>query len=176
VAAVFVLLAACGGGGTPRAGGSNGTPGGSSSPGSNGSPAPGSSSPAAPGPTATVTPKTTAGGNPSSTPTFTSTASLDKACVHRGVTSDRQGITVHTHPGGPAGFNTFYSDGSSSVDKNSPYKSGYDGGFADSTGLWRSTWVVPKQAPPGKATVRLATQDGFLDLPFKVVTQNGTCP
>ena len=103
-------------------------------------------------------------------------ATLDKACVHRGDRNDLQGITIMARPGGAAGFNTSYSDGSSSVDGKSNYQTGMGGGFADSNGQYRTTWVVPANAPPGEATVHVvAVEDsssgpaqGNVDLHFMV--------
>jgi hypothetical protein len=99
---------------------------------------------------------------------------LDLKCARRGV--DVQGITFQTKPGGPAGFNTQYSDGSSSVDGKSSYSSGFGGGFADAQGVWRATWTVPDNAPLGVATVKTVTQDGALEVKFTVVGKTGTCP
>ena len=100
---------------------------------------------------------------------------LDLKCARRGV--DVQGITLQTRPGGPAGFNTYYSDGSSSVDGNSNYTSGFGGGFAESNGQWRMTWTVPANAPTGVATVYASTQEHpKLELKFTVADQNGSCP
>lgn len=99
---------------------------------------------------------------------------LDLKCARRG--ADVQGITFQTRPGGPAGFNTQYADGSSSVDGKSSYSSGYGGGFADKQGMWRMTWTVPENAPLGVATVRALSQDGSLDLKFTIVDKTATCP
>jgi hypothetical protein len=100
---------------------------------------------------------------------------LDLECARRGV--DVQGITFQTAPGGPAGFNTYYSDGSSSVDGKSSYSSGFGGAFADSSGRWRMTWTVPANAPTGVATVYASTQEHpKLELKFTVADQGGTCP
>ncbi|MGH2793765.1 MAG: hypothetical protein ACRDKG_05625, partial [Actinomycetota bacterium] len=113
------------------------------------------------------------------TPTGSSTAPawsvvLDLKCARQG--ADVQGITFQTQPGGPAGFNTIYSDGSNSVDGKSNYTSGFGGGFADAKGVWRMTWTVPANAPLGVATVRTTSQDGSLDVKYTVVAQTGTCP
>jgi hypothetical protein len=82
-------------------------------------------------------------------------ATLDKACVHRGDKNDVQGITIQARPGGAAGYTTTYSDGSGYTDGTSTYppRSGDNGGFADSSGRYHDTWVVPANAPLGKATV-----------------------
>jgi hypothetical protein len=111
---------------------------------------------------------------PSASATGGSTGKLDLTCARRGV--DTQGITVQTTPGGPAGFNTLYSDGSSSVDGKSDYKTGYDANFADSSGVFRSTWVPPANAPTGPAIVRVITQHGSFDLIYTIAAQNGACP
>ena len=148
-----------------------------------------------PTPTATsvpTTPATSTGrpkpatSNPTSRPSITATPSagstapgtsvvLDLKCARRGV--DVQGITFQTRPGGPAGFNTYYSDGSSSVDGQSSYSSGFGGAFADPNGRWRMTWTVPANAPTGVATVFASTQEHpKLELKFTVADQNGSCP
>jgi hypothetical protein len=176
VAAVLisaVLLGACGGSETPRGSGTPTTtpttsnlPSNSSTSGAGTSPKPSTVQPTdKPSASVKPTPGETALG---------SSGTLDLKCARRGV--DRQGITVKTKPGGPAGFNTMYSDGSSSVDGKSNYSGGFDAGFAASDGTWRSTWIVPANAPLGKAIVRAITQDGSFDLPYTVVAQNGTCP
>ena len=130
------------------------------------------SSTGSPAPRDTSTPRsvrTTGKPSPKATATGGSTGALDLSCARRGV--DTQGITIHTKPGGSAGFNTIYSDGSSNLDTN--YAGGYGGGFADAQGMWRQTWIVPANAPPGLATVRVAVQDGFFDLTYTVAT--GSC-
>lgn len=89
---------------------------------------------------------------------------------------DTQGITIQTKPAGPAGFNTLYSDGSSSVDGKSDYKTGYDAKFADSSGVFRSVWIPPANAPTGPAIVRVITQEGQFDLVYTLEAGNGSCP
>jgi hypothetical protein len=174
IAAALVLaalLAACGGS-TPRA-----------------QPTPTTTTPTTGQPTATPT-ETKKPGGQSSTPASVkpsaskkptpgstspgSSATLDLACARRGV--DVQGVTVMTKPGGPAGYNTLYSDGSSSVDGKSSYSDGFGGGFADDQGRFRDTFTVPSNAPLGVATVRIVTQDGGIDVKYTVVAQNGSCP
>lgn len=171
VLALAIALAACGGDAKPpSASGTNSpTPGTTtSSPGTTGTPAvkpPTSKASARPSASQKPSPGSTA-------PGFSIV--LDLNCARRGV--DVQGITFQTRPGGPTGFNTQYSDGSSSVDGTSNYSSGFGGGFADQQGTWRTTWTVPENAPLGVATVRALTQDGSLDLTFTVVGKTSTCP
>lgn len=110
---------------------------------------------------------------PSASATGGSTGRLDLTCARRGV--DTQGITIQTTPGGPAGFNTLYSDGSSSVDGRSDYKTGYDAGFADDAGVFRSMWIPPANAPTGPAIVRVITQHGSFDLIYRLVARDGSC-
>lgn len=118
------------------------------------------------------------GSKPKPTPKATTTggavARLDKTCGRRGV--DTQGVTVTTQPEGPVGFNTEYADGSSNVDGVHHYSGGYGGGFADSGGQYRTTWVIPDNAPLGMATIRMITADGSLELTYLIVAPNGTCP
>jgi hypothetical protein len=99
--------------------------------------------------------------------------------VRRGVTGDRQGITVKTDPGGPASYYTIYSDGSSIQDRPGLYQSGgQNGGFADSNGRYRDTWVVPMAAPPGRAAVKVvvAGRSTPIELSFTVMSETGRCP
>ncbi len=148
-------------------------------------PTPGASSPGASSPTstpATTVPSLEVSPIPSTTkpkPSATAsgggaTGALDLTCARRGV--DTQGITVQTAPGGPAGFNSLYADGSSSVDGKSDYKTGFDARFADGAGVFRSTWVPPPNAPAGPAIVRVITQFGQFDLVYRLAAQDGTCP
>lgn len=87
-------------------------------------------------------------------------------------------MTIHTSPSGPASYLTVYSDGSSSVDHEEYRSGGQNGGFADSAGTYRDTWVVPADVPTGRAVVRVgvAGRRTTIDLPFTVVSQNDTCP
>ena len=130
----------------------------------------------------TSSPRSSPRSTPRASPsrTFTpSQATLDAACVRRGVASDRQGVTVKTDPQGPASYVTVYSDGSTITDRPEEYSSGgQGGGFADQTGTYRDTWVVPAAAPTGRAVVRVvvAGRSTPIDLPFTVVAQTGRCP
>lgn len=170
---VSALLAACGGDdpeAQPTPGGT-GTPTTSATgtPGTTGSPQPGKTSTAAP----SAQPSATKQPSPGSTDPGSS-ATLDLGCARRGV--DVQGVTILTKPGGPAGFNTLYSDGSSSVDGTSSYDDGFGGGFADAQGRFRDTFTVPANAPLGVATVKIVTQDGGIDVRYTVVASGGSCP
>jgi hypothetical protein len=72
-----------------------------------------------------------------------------------------------------------YSDGSSIVDRPQNYSSGgQNGGFADSSGTYRDTWVVPPAAPLGRATVRVvvAGRSDTINLPFTIVDSSSRCP
>jgi len=175
IAAALIALAACSAG-TPVS-----------------APAPETSKPAAPSssagtPSGAPSPKASSGkqagsATPRPTPSVGVRASLNKACVRRGDTADLQGIDIIARPEGAAGFNTIYSDGSSSLDGTSNYDSGYGGGFADSTGHFRKSWVVPQNAPAGCATVRVvAIEDtpsgpaqGSVDLHFVVASAEHPC-
>ena len=171
VAAVAVSLAACGSGSDGRTGaGPTGTtmvtPSGSS-------PSPGSSETSNPSTKRPTTPTADGTGSPGTRATAGgSTGRLDRACARRGV--DTQGITIETAPGGPVGFNTLYSDGSSNLDTD--YRDGFGGGFADQRGLWRQTWVVPENSPAGLATVRVVVQGVSFDLTYTIVGGDGGCP
>lgn len=134
---------------------------------------PAASSPPVAFATPTKIPKTTKP-SPSATATGGSIGRLDLTCARRGV--DTQGITVQTEPGGPAGFNSLYSDGSSSVDGKSDYKTGYDAKFADSSGVFRSVWIPPANAPTGPVIVRVITAEGTFDLIYTLEEGNGSCP
>jgi hypothetical protein len=164
------------GGNEPSAGGDGvRTP--SSQPTSSGTP----TAPAAKG-SNTSSPRPSPRETPRASPSRTfapSQARLDAACVRRGVTSDRQGVTVKTDPKGPASYVTVYSDGSTITDRPEEYSSGgQGGGFADQTGTYRDTWVVPAAAPTGRAVVRVvvAGRSTPIDLPFTVVAQTARCP
>lgn len=165
-----MLAAACGGNAAPPDAGGTGSPTTTSlpsTPASTGRPKPPTSDP-------TTRPSITANPSAGSTAPGTSFV-LDLKCARRGV--DVQGITIQTRPGGPAGFNTYYSDGSSNVDGKSNYTSGFGGGFAEPNGQWRMTWTVPGNAPTGVATVYASTQEHpKLELKFTVADQNGSCP
>jgi hypothetical protein len=91
---------------------------------------------------------------------------------------DRQGLTVETDPGGQVGYQTVYSDGTSIVDKPQQYQSGgQGGGYADSAGRFRDTWVVPAAAPLGTATVyMLVPGHQPIKLKFTIVGTGGHCP
>jgi hypothetical protein len=178
VAALLMLgIAACGGGNTGPDAQNTGT--GSQSPPTT-SPPSSKSTPKTPTPqtsrgTQSGTPlpiRTTGQPSPRGAAAGGSTGTLDLSCARRGV--DTQGLTVKTKPGGSAGFNSIYSDGSSNLDTS--YNAGYGGGYADSQGKWRQTWVVPANAPSGLATVRIAVQDGFFDVSYTVVDRAGSCP
>ncbi|MEX2558089.1 MAG: hypothetical protein WEB06_20950 [Actinomycetota bacterium] len=173
-AAVFafaIVLTACGGDEEPGALPTTpGTTPGTSTPTTSGT----TSSPPVAFGTPTKIPKTTKP-SPSATATGGSIGRLDLTCARGGV--DTQGITVQTAPGGPAGFNTLYSDGSSSVDGKSDYKTGYDAKLmTDSSGVFRSVWIPPANAPAGPAIVRVITQDGTFDLVYTLEAGNGSCP
>ena len=150
---------------------SGGTPGATTSP--------GSSKSSSPRPGAT---RTGGGGSPRANPTFgPASAKLDKSCARRGVSNDEQGVTVKADPEAPVSYYTVYSDGSSIQNRPGVYNSGGQfGGFADASGTYRDTWVVPVAAPTGRAVVRVTVPSGnkviTIDLPFLVESQTGTCP
>jgi hypothetical protein len=181
VVGLLGLLAACGGDGA-RPGANTGTTGGSPSPGETGTGGPITS-----GTNKPSTKPPTSSGTTSPRPTGTATgsgksASLDKTCVRKGANDDRQGLTLQTTPGGPYGYATVYSDGSDITghpeyepDGSGPI-GGQGGGFADSAGNARQQWVVPPTAPLGEATVKINLGGTIIDLKFKVVARNGTCP
>jgi hypothetical protein len=176
IACLMVALAACSSGTAPV-----------SSPSASSTPTPSASASRSPRPSAsargTSSPKASGSVSPRGTVAVHVQATLDRSCVKAGDPNGKQGITITARPGGAAGFNTIYSDGSSSVDGKSHYDSGYGGGFADSSGHFRETWVVPANAPGGRATVRVvAIEDtpsgpaqGTVDLHFVVATANHGC-
>ena len=178
--AAFVLaavaLVACGSSTSQRPGATGSSPSIAGStpahPSASQSPTGGSGSPSRK-PTATASPKKSA------SPTFgPSSARLDKACVRRGAPDDPQGITIKTDPGGPASYQTEYSDGSTILDRPDYASGGQDGGFADSSGTYRDTWVVPATAPLGRATVRavVAGRSEPIYLRFTIVASSSRCP
>ena len=181
-------LAACGGSGTkPGAG-----------------PTPGASSPTtSPSPTATGSPRGTR--PPTVAPTSRGTpsknakpvtharfgngksATLSRSCARRGV--DRETVVIETSKGGPAGYNTVYSDGSYYGDGHSTYSTGHAGGFdgqsfgspsfddedGTANASWQNTWTVPANAPLGLATVQVNSAYGNVQLSFTVVDRTGHC-
>lgn len=106
-------------------------------------------------------------------------ASLDRPCVHRGSTTELQGLTVDPHRVGFfVGYSTLYSDGSDEL-KNPSYKTGFGYGPTGPDGTYHTTWVVPVNAPNGVARVRVIVEhfDAVPQQPdFLVVDETGTCP
>ena len=179
IAAAFGLAVACGGGGaTPKAG-------------SNSSPSPSPSQTLVPGgsPTGTGAPRPAGSpatsSKPSAAPSPTAaahSAALDKACVRRGATDDRQGLRIRTTPSGPYGYATVYSDGSDitghpEYDPDGPSGpvGGQGGSFADANGAAYERWIVPPTAPVGEATVKVNAGGTIFELKFMVVAKSGTC-
>jgi hypothetical protein len=103
------------------------------------------------------------------------TATLDRTCVHRGSTTELQGLTVHLRKDEPVGYSTQYSDQSNEL-SNQTYKTGYGYGKGGADGTFRATWVVPANAPPGPAIVSVLARGGQQKLPFTVAAQGGSCP
>ena len=177
--AVLGLAVACGGSGTSgaRSTGST-TPTVSPSTTDGGTPVPAGSGGAPSSPKSS--PKT----SPAPTPTGTASPSavLDKACVRRGASDDRQGLRVHTTPRGPYGYGTVYSDGSDitghpEYDPDGPTGpiGGQGGSFADANGDAYERWIVPPSAPLGEATVTVNAAGTIFELKFTVVAKTGTC-
>lgn len=170
LALLLGVLGACGGSDEPGLlGGTTGSP----------SPRPSSTTPSAGGtnisPAPSVRPTKSASARPSGTATAPLPGRLDRSCVRQGVQADVQGLTVRTSPGGPVGYTTIYSDGSSQLDSERGYKSGGGGGFAENDGTFRQTWIVPPQAPRGKATVRVIDGSRTFDLFFEIVAASAVC-
>jgi len=114
--------------------------------------------------------------SPTGTATGGTVAWLDVTCARRGV--DKQALSAHTKPKGPIGYNTQYSDGSYYGDGHSQYSGGYSQpgeGFADNSGDFHATWLVPSNAPTGMARVPVVTQDGSIEVTFRIVAASGTC-
>jgi hypothetical protein len=159
---------------------------GASSPAASRSPTPRRSTPAgttSPKPGSThvnATPGKTGKPSPRATSSGGATATLARTCARRGV--DQQTITITTTPGGPASYQTFYSDGSYAADGHSHYSSGYGGGFdgdgfsdTQKDGRWQATWTVPANAPIGLATVQAITGQGNASVTFNIVAKDGRC-
>lgn len=168
---LLVTLGACGGGGDRPGllGGATGSP----------SPSPSASTTPTVRPTRTSSPpsvrptRSSPRASVKATPTLP--GKLDRSCVRQGVEADVQGLTVGTTPGGPVGYTTIYSDGSSQLDPERGYKTGGGGGFAEDNGTFRQTWIVPAHAPLGTATVRVIDGSRTFDLPFVIVAASATC-
>ena len=95
---------------------------------------------------------------PTTQPPFPVQARLEKACVRRGSTTDKQVLVVKTRPGSGIAYSTQYSDGSNEMTKPSYQKAGGHGtGKADAEGNFRAEWTVPVDAPTGTAKVTVAT-------------------
>ena len=180
VAAIVALMASgCSSRVALQPGAAGTTPGGTISPRpSNGAVSPTTTTVPKPG---TGTAKKSPGG---ATPTPTGTqgvtqpldATLDKPCVHRGVATDLQGLTIHTNPDVGVGYVTRYSDGSSAASDPALAGGGQGGGFTDSSGTFRATWVVPAAAPLGEATVLIGSENKAAFPTFIVVAAGQACP
>jgi len=69
-----------------------------------------------------------------------------------------QELTVVAGPGETVGYDTYYADYSS--DLNRPdYTTGHGSGVAGPDGRFRASWVVPATATVGRATVRVIATD-----------------
>jgi len=130
-------------------------------------------------------PSPTAAGNPGSAPPRTvsqnpdpqvKSATLDKPCIHRGNPTDLQGLTISMLPKQTLGYETVYSDYSNGA-SNPSYKTGHGYGQSDDQGNFRATWVVPSNAPTGKATVYVLTSPNHapIQLPFNLVDLGAKC-
>jgi hypothetical protein len=160
----------------PSGGSTSPSPSASATPSTGASRSPGASqSPrATPGKTGKPSPKATSSGG--------ATATLSKSCARRGVDYQTITITMPT-PGGPASYQTYYSDGSYAADGHSHYSSGFGGGFdgdgysdpKPADGRWQATWLVPANAPTGLATVAATTAQGRADVKFNIVAKDGHC-
>jgi hypothetical protein len=171
----FALVAACASDpGAPSA--TRTTPSGTSS----------SRAPSTGGGTGTAAATTTA--TPSSATTGTTPAPLGtssggrvvlaKGCVHRGDATDQQNLTVTAGTGETVTYSTYYSDYSTELNRPD-YTTGHGYGQAGPDGRYRVSWVVPAQATPGRATVRVTAGDMEEDAQeasFIVVKQGERCP
>jgi hypothetical protein len=193
VAVLAIVLAACGGGSSNKtklasARSTTTTP--ADAAGSTTTVAGGGSAATNPGgqtiTTAKGSPATTAPGAPGGqTPrTFSqapdpqvTSATLDKPCIHRGNPAELQGLNVHMLPKQTLGYETVYSDYSNGA-SNPSYKTGHGYGQSDDNGNFKATWVVPANAPTGKATVYLLTSPNHapIQLPFNLVALGAKCP
>jgi hypothetical protein len=104
-------------------------------------------------------------------------ATLDKPCIHRGNPADLQGFTISMLPKQTLGYETVYSDYSNGA-SNPSYKTGHGYGQTDDNGNFHTTWVVPANAPTGKATVYVLTSPNHvpIQLPFNLVDLGAKCP
>ena len=110
-------------------------------------------------------------------PEVTATAKLDRTCVHKGLATDVQGVTVQMAARAPVAYESVYSDNSTEM-TNKSYTTGHGYGKADDKGVYRATWVVPGSAPPGKANVYVlySANKQPITLPFTIVPLTGSCP
>lgn len=110
---------------------------------------------------------------PTSDPSVT--MKLDRLCVRRGPTGDKQGLSATTSPGDTVAWSTEYSDHTNEM-SNPEYKTGSGYGKAGSDGRFHTEWIVPAQAPLGEATLHTIAKGKLQPhLKFRVVGENESC-
>jgi hypothetical protein len=106
--------------------------------------------------------------------TFAVAAKTAVACIDPGA---RQTITITTRPKTPVAYHAKYSDGKDALDPG--YYGGNNGGNTDATGEWTDSWVVGRDAPPGRVRVDVVAQGtdgrGYTLIFFDVADASGRC-
>lgn len=100
---------------------------------------------------------------------------VEKDCVKPGGT---QTVTIRTEPESPAGYSVEYPDGKTAMDQG--YYGGVDAGKTDGKGVYKATWTIAPNAPPGEAKVRaFATHPAYRFservATFELSTLTGKC-
>lgn len=192
LAAAGLLIGACGGGG----GGDNGKAaenasadgstttspataqaGGDPTTGSPGAPGGPTVTTGAPGsaPATGSTPGNPPDGGETPKPPLPMEVELEKDCVKPGGT---QTVTVRTEPESPVGYSAEYADGKTAMDAG--YYGGVDAGKTDGKGVYKATWTIAPNAPPGEVKVRVfATHPAYTFservATFELSTLTGKC-
>jgi hypothetical protein len=102
-------------------------------------------------------------------------ASIGKQCVAVGGT---QSIEIKAPERSAAGFDSYYADGKSGAHPD--FYGGNSGANVDKSGVYRATWTIAPNAPPGIVTVRAVVmtpegQSGHRRFDFRLVGLGKSC-
>ncbi|MHB2023670.1 MAG: hypothetical protein ACYCO3_10120 [Mycobacteriales bacterium] len=101
---------------------------------------------------------------------------VDRACLYPG---QQQGLTVTSSslPYGYVIYDTVYSNGTDALTSHYPTGSGQ--GQADNRGVYRTTWTLAANVPPGEATINVGVAGragmGQAHVQFVVASLGGSC-
>lgn len=133
-------------------------------------------------PTTTGTAPSGGGGsNPQATneeqPPLPLEASLAKPCIRVG---ESQTITIKSLAKSAVGYDNYYPDGKSGIDREAHY-GGNNGAVMPDSGTWSDSWVVKPNAPAGRVRVVYSGANvGYKaqqrELFYELVGPTGTCP